>query len=271
MELDQNTPVFIESIPGKVFSISGYDATNNLVSVQSLDLTETHSVPVCEIVPFDSGIATSLFEASLQLRKQQDTLSSEDETRIANEYDSDEVSEAQKITSIIVKFQAKKIDLETALAEAGMAFSTFKKRRKLYNEDPRWQSQLPRKSGRRLGEGAISPEIEIIIAEAFDSHYTGYGANYQLVYDEVVTVCDGKGLKSPSQTTMWRRLSAISEKIKVKEQLGPDIANKRFRAFPAIDHINPMKWLHVDHTPTDIVLVHEDTRTPRQSMVDGCQ
>lgn len=262
MEFDQNTPVFIESVPGKVFSIRGYDATTNLVSVQSLDLAETHSVPVSEIVPFDSGIATSLFEASLQLRKQQDILNSEDETRIANEYDSDEVSEAQKITSIIVKFQAKKIDLETALAEAGMAFSTFKKRRKLYNEDPRWQSQLPRKSGRRLGEGTIRPEIEIIIAEAFDSHYTGYGANYQLVYDEVVTRCDEKGLKSPSQTTMWRRLSAISEKIKVKEQLGPDIANKRFRAFPAIDHISPMKWLHVDHTPTDIVLVHEDTREP---------
>lgn len=262
MELDQNIPVFIESVPGKVFSIRGYDADTNLVSVQSLDLVETHKVPVSEIVPFDSGVATSVFEASLQLRKQQDILNNEDETRIANEYDSDEVNEAHKITSIIVRFQAKEIDLETALAEAGMAFSTFKKRRKLYNDDPRWQSQLPRKSGRRPGEGCISPEVEIIIAEAFESHYVGYGANYQLVYDEIVTRCDAEGLEIPSQSTMWRRLDAIPEKIKVKAKLGPDIANKRFTAFPAIDHISPMKWLHVDHTPTDIVLVHQDTREP---------
>lgn len=262
MELDQNTPVFIESVPGKIFSIRGYDATTNLVSVQSLDLSETHKVLVSEIVPLDSGVATSAFEASLELRKQQDLLSSEDETRIANEDDGDEVTEAQRITKIIIKFQDKEIDLETALADAKMAFSTFKKRRKLYNEDPRWESQLPRKSGRRPGEGTISPEVDVIIAKAFGTHYTGYGANYQLVYDEVVTRCDEKGLKLPSQTTMWRRLNAISEKSKIKARLGPDIANKQLSAFPAIDHISPMKWLHVDHTPTDIVLVHEDTREP---------
>lgn len=262
MELDQNIPVFIESVPGKVFSIRGYDAATDLVSVQSLDLADTHNVPASEIVPFDPGIATSVFNASLELRGQQDLLVNEDEIRIANEYDSDEVSEAQRITSVIVKFQAKKIDLQTALNEAGLAFSTFKKRRKLYNDDPRWQSQLPRKSGRRAGEGCISPEVEIIILDAFESHYEGYGANYQLVYDEVFTLCNGKGIEPPSTTTIWRRLNDIPEKTKLRKKLGPDIANKRLSAFPAIDHISPMKWLHVDHTPTDIVLVHEDTREP---------
>ncbi|MCF5803936.1 Mu transposase C-terminal domain-containing protein [Pseudomonas tremae] len=262
MEFNQNIPVFVESVPDKVFSIKGYDSATNLVSVQSLDLVELRSVPANEIVPFDPGVVSTAFAVSLELRKHQDSIEMDNEVRIVNEYGSDEIHEAQRITAVIIEFQGGKINLETALTDAKMAFSTFKKRRKLYNQDPRWQSQLPRKSGRRAGEGRISSEIEIIIIEAFDSHYKNYGANYQLVYDEVATQCRDKGLKSPAQATMWRRLNEISEKLKIKGKLGPDTANKRLSAFPAIDHISPMKWLHVDHTPTDIVLVDEDTGKP---------
>src|SRR5262249_4630616 len=75
--------------------------------------------------------------------------------------------------------------------------------------------------------------------------------------------CRESGLKPPSINAVRRRLAARPAGEVVRAREGAAAARQRFRAVPgSFKTAWPLDVLQIDHTPVDLILVHEAVRRP---------
>lgn len=126
-------------------------------------------------------------------------------------------------------------------------------------------SQLipPRPSG---GEGKtrLEPELEALVRASVEEVYlTPQRHPLKRVYHDVVTRCKRHELPIPHINTVRNRVLAIRQERFLRFREGHKAADDKF--LPQKGHSSaefPLAVVQIDHTPGDVILVDDKTRTP---------
>lgn len=121
-----------------------------------------------------------------------------------------------------------------------------------------------RKTGGK-GKSRLNREQEEIIKESIEEVYLN--PLRKSIYAVIVDInrkCREKGIPPPHESTIRRRIQAISKKEALRTRHGAKAAKDKFTpirgSFP---HANaPLSVVQIDHTPVDIILVDEVFRNP---------
>lgn len=139
----------------------------------------------------------------------------------------------------------------------------------------RWMRQLdttgqvsqliPDRSSGGKGKTRLSSELEALVRASVEEVYLTK-QRYPLgrVYRDVAARCQRHGLTTPHLNTVRNRVMAIREEKALRFRHGHKAADDKFRPhqgkYPGADF--PLAVVQIDHTPADVILVDDKTRTP---------
>lgn len=124
---------------------------------------------------------------------------------------------------------------------------------------------VPHKPGMKSGRTGIDPQAEKIIETVINEIYlTVQRPSAANTAREVIRRCKVNGVTPPCTRTVRNRISALSERRKMRERGYREQAKNRFSPatghFPNADY--PLSVIQIDHTPVDIILVDDVHRMP---------
>ncbi|WP_417657085.1 Mu transposase C-terminal domain-containing protein [Pseudidiomarina aestuarii] len=154
-------------------------------------------------------------------------------------------------------------DVKIQAVKVGVHYITLYRWLKAYSATNSLVSLVGQRRGWTERNSRISEEVNQIVEHGIDTYYlTKARFNKQFVYLRIKEMCEKAGLNPPSRSTVFRRISNVSEERRLRARGHSDIVNNRFVAragkFPNVDAI--LSVVQVDHTPLDIIIVDDDTR-----------
>lgn len=179
-------------------------------------------------------------------------------TSVGN-YSTDALLLASERYEAIKLWRAGELSLSEACFRLKISKSYFYKLAHLFNEELGPLSVVLVKRGMKQGATRLSEAVEIIIAEACSKVFEETGS-FSKVWVEVDVVCKERGIPSPCNDTVLRRIkSSYSERRRVKIKNGSDAASQMHSARPGKKEINrPLQRVQMDHTLVDIILLADD-------------
>lgn len=150
-------------------------------------------------------------------------------------------------------------DVANRADEFGLHSNTLYKWMALYETTGRLTSLMPRSRSDK-GTSKLTPEVEAIVAAAIEGEYlTSQRKPVQKVCDEIRRRCLNAGLEPPHCNTVRKRISKLSEKLRLSRRVGQKAAEQAYSpvegAFPGADW--PLAVVQIDHTKLDIMLVDD--------------
>ena len=111
------------------------------------------------------------------------------------------------------------------------------------------------------GKSRLDPSVNAIVQTVIDELYLNkqqYPLKY--IYLKIENKCKNAGLKAPNINTVRNRIKQLSPKLIAKHRKGLNVRDTRGTpgSFPEV-HM-PLDVIQIDHTPTDIIIVDEESR-----------
>ncbi|MEP6343114.1 MAG: DNA-binding domain-containing protein [Maricaulaceae bacterium] len=146
--------------------------------------------------------------------------------------------------------------------EMGCCRATVQTKFKAYKEQQTVSSLLPKRPGPRKGKYYILEQMEEKIQKAIKDHYqTPEKPTIYSTWEEACRLCHGAGLAEPKYSTVRRRIKAIPRKTKIISREGLRTYESKYsRASQQLIAEYPLQIVQFDHTPTDLMVVDDDTR-----------
>lgn len=126
---------------------------------------------------------------------------------------------------------------------------------------------IPRPRGRRKGSRLLDDRIEAIIEDVIDKDYLSakVRATPQEVCNKVKELCKSAKLEPlPHPNSIRNRLRLIPQRTVLARRGYKDLARYGYEPikgkFPGAD--TPLSVVQIDHTPANVIVVHEETRLP---------
>ena len=131
--------------------------------------------------------------------------------------------------------------------------------------DRRTSALLERDRGRPIGLRLLQPEVEAVVEEQVRGYYaTAQNPSKQDLFEAIRRECRRRGLRSPGNETVRRRLKAMDPVTITAGRHGRKMA--RDRHGPAKEHFEPSTQLlglvEIDHTRVDLIVVDDIYREP---------
>ncbi|WP_420427703.1 Mu transposase C-terminal domain-containing protein [Algiphilus sp.] len=126
-------------------------------------------------------------------------------------------------------------------------------------------SLVPQERSGGYDKPRISAEAEAIIKHHIEHSYlTTQKPSPSFICEEVLRSCKQAGIKPPHPSTIRKRISRVSARVKA-ERRGDRRASERMEATPGTfpDAHWPLQVVQIDHTPVDLMVVDD---THRQSI-----
>jgi putative transposase len=146
-------------------------------------------------------------------------------------------------------------------AALGISTATLYRLISRFRKESRVSALLRGKRGRPVGTRAISEAVEIIIQDSIkDIYLVPERPSFQELIRQVAARCRAQGEPPPAAATVKNRVKRIDPERRAR--LREDEANmEAMKATPGkLEAEEPLDFVQVDHTLTDIVVVDEDTR-----------
>lgn len=149
--------------------------------------------------------------------------------------------------------------------ETGASTRSLKRWINLYRSTNSIASLLDKKRGWKTGNNRIDKNQDIVIDKAIREFYlTKQRPTVQATIREVVKRCNQLKISHPSQNTIRRRISKLSEEEYLKGRGQRKTARQKFEQksghFPDADF--PLAAVQIDHTPMDVIIVDDKYRHP---------
>ena len=132
-----------------------------------------------------------------------------------------------------------------------------------YEESGLLTSLMPKGRADRKS-GRLDKRVEEVAKETVEQAFlTPQRKTKQTVYRLIRKRCLDENIKPPGRSTVYRRLSEISQMTKAKKRQGRKVVEQLCPIrgnFPEV--IAPLSLVQVDHTPLDIILVDDLYRLP---------
>jgi putative transposase len=155
------------------------------------------------------------------------------------------------------------LELKTAAHNLSVSRASVYKLLRIFRGNPVTASLLPRKPGPAKGTRLLDEAMEAQITSSIEAAYlkrerpTLKGVLRQLRAD-----CRKAGLTAPSMNALRARVSARTLRERVKAREGAAKAGNQFRQVqPGLQTTRPLQVVQIDHTPVDLMLVDDATRT----------
>ena len=118
-------------------------------------------------------------------------------------------------------------------------------------------SLMPRASSGGRGRSRLSPAVDALILELLETkHQTKQKLRPATIHQLVMDECVQRGLPVPADSTVRRRIAALSPKISARRRQGADAERKlqpAGRSTPGSGRV--MERVEIDHTPMDLIIV----------------
>ncbi|VVN00354.1 hypothetical protein PS662_03314 [Pseudomonas fluorescens] len=165
--------------------------------------------------------------------------------------------------SVIFEFYLDgSVSAKQAADMLGLKKSAFYDLKKRYSRDLGPITLMKNNPGPKQGSIRVADKIMPIITECYEKHYHGRSASYSNVWKQVQSECFGKGLSSPSRSTVKKVIKSFDKKATHRKKHGLDASNQVFQARPGIAHTDyPLQVAQMDHTRVDLLLRAEHDRT----------
>lgn len=155
-------------------------------------------------------------------------------------------------------------DVEVRAKEFGFDAVTLYKWIKIYEAEGR-VTALQASARSDKGTAKLSKEVEAIIAATIESEYlTQNPKSMSRICGEIRQKCLNANLPPPHCNTVNRRISLLSDEMRVSRRKGKKAAAQQFSPirghFPGADY--PLSVVEIDHTKMDIILVDDIHRRP---------
>lgn len=156
-------------------------------------------------------------------------------------------------------------EIEARAKEVGKSPATLYRWLVRYKSTQTVAALIPRARGWRSGKARILKATEEVIQEVIrDFYLKPQRPPDQKAVEEVLRLCELRGITKPSPMTIILRLRTISEKDYLRGRGYREKAKNKFMPapgrFPNADY--PLAVIQIDHTPADIILVDDDYRKP---------
>ena len=125
-----------------------------------------------------------------------------------------------------------------------------------YQADPRTQSLLGRRPGRKVGVRRLDERVETIIEEEIRTNYLGLlKPRKSALLKGIHARCKTEKLPKPARETVDLRLAAISKREQTKRRHGAKRAHDEFDPiWGSLEADRPLQIVQIDHTPADVVM-----------------
>jgi putative transposase len=115
------------------------------------------------------------------------------------------------------------------------------------------------------GGSRLEKEVEDVVQRVIQEEFlTDQRKSVLKVYEAIKLACHEDDLTPPNRNTIYERIRAIDDRIKMSERVGPKAAKEKYEPlrgkFPGADF--PLAVVQIDHTPMDIIVVDEEDRIP---------
>lgn len=156
-------------------------------------------------------------------------------------------------------------DITRVATEAGKSRPTIYRWLSTYNKNLTVASLAPEK---KVPVKRINPQTENAISYCIGKHYLNRDRkSIRRLMWHIEEHCREKGIDMPHESTVIRRVNALSEERVMSARYGKKKADEKFNykggSFPGADF--PLAVIQIDHTPLDIILVDEINREPFKS------
>lgn len=227
---------------------------------------------IVSVLNFDEVLAKSLETAETAVLKIQWVRSLPESDKSADRhidlenFSEEEMKEAKRrfeIIKPIIKSHSRK-EIEEHAESVDVAFTTLYNWLRAYRDNEKLSSLVPRRGRGGKGKSRLSKEQEVIVDAAIEEFYKSLkNPLVTQLKEEIDERCDTAGIKSPSLSTIRRRIDNLDRKEVVMSREGKKRA-KSYKAYPDKnrDALYPMHILEMDHTLLDIVLVDDKYRLP---------
>ena len=176
--------------------------------------------------------------------------------------------EAQRRFSFIQPLLAesgrRRAEVATAAEAAGVHVTTLYRWIADYESNGKISALLPHKPSGGRGKGRLPDEIEVIVKATIEDFYLqDQQRSVQATADEVFRRCRTGGIAPPHASTVRRRISTITEEVRLRRRANRKRADDKFNARPgAFVAERPLQIVQIDHTKLDIECVDEVNRRP---------
>lgn len=115
------------------------------------------------------------------------------------------------------------------------------------------------------GESRLDAEVEAVVQRVIKNSYlTDQRKSVLQVYRDIQLACHDDDLIAPNRNTIYERIRAIDERVKMSSRVGPKAAKQKYEPlrgeFPGRDF--PLAIVQIDHSPVDLIIVDEEDRLP---------
>lgn len=181
----------------------------------------------------------------------------------------EEWATARRIHTIIAPLIANpgrtRADVEKVAAQEGVHPATVYEWMKAYVKTGHLSALIPMQRGRKKGDKSLDPEVDAIIDDVIEQKYMeSQRLKPAAVIEAVLERCRDQKLKAPHPNTVRNRIMEIPRHKALRARGFRDAANKLSKPilgeFPNADY--PLAVVQIDHTRLDIIVVHEESRTP---------
>lgn len=178
-------------------------------------------------------------------------------------YAQEEVEVARERFDAIAEYLAGKVSLGDTLKYLGVSKSHFFRLRNNYSAEMGLVSLLRRKRGVRTNSFRLGDQVEDIIQKSIDEKYNGNSASMGGVFSDVNVKCIESGLRTPSKSTVRKRIkNRDAREITLKKE-GKDAASQKHDGRPGSKKVTrPLAFTQMDHTLVDVILVDDNERRP---------
>ncbi|WBO83621.1 helix-turn-helix domain-containing protein [Hymenobacter yonginensis] len=177
-------------------------------------------------------------------------------------------AEAQKRLAIIQPLLARRGDgqlVQEAARRHRIGPATLYRWMNQFEATGQVSQLIPSRSSGGEGKTRLSAEVEALVrASVEEVHQTKQRFPLKRVYHDVTARCRRHGLTPPHVGTVRNRVLAIRQEKALRFRHGHKAADDQFRPhegkYPGADF--PLAVVQIDHTPGDVILVDDKTRTP---------
>lgn len=166
----------------------------------------------------------------------------------------------------LVSDAGRTFSMVTARAkETGVHKATLYRWIKKYEDQRVLSSLLPEDRDGGRYKSRLPKEVEVIIEATINDFYlTQQKKSVQKTCDEAIRRCRNAKVEIPHPSTVRRRISVVSERVKLERRENAKAAREKYNntkgEFPGADW--PLAVIQIDHTKLDIELVDDLDRRP---------
>ncbi|KEZ75588.1 MULTISPECIES: hypothetical protein [Pseudomonas syringae group] len=162
---------------------------------------------------------------------------------------------------MIKSFLEGQISAKKAAKAIGLQLAAFYRLAQRAKGSLSYRSIVSRKIGRPQGAVSEIVEIETLIQQMTDKHYVGKAANFAHVWTQCQAEADRRGIKRPGYPTVRRRILSLGKREMDLRKHGVEYVNEKYGPKPGYKETSrPLKWVQIDHTVVDLIIVDAVTR-----------